>query len=183
MLRTSSHCPEKSFRNRVERSSAGCWRTCCARTSGQHPADLLRQDVRLAQLLALSQLQEIVVRDALPQEEGQPRRELQIAQAVDAARRIRAIFLDAQHELRRGEQRLEGAGDARVEGPAGAPLGIDRHQLVDVGFGAVAAIGAPRQVEQDPPRARVFLPGVRGLTGENLPPHRCVWRRAGIERP
>src|SRR5207248_3335003 len=80
----------------------------------EHPADLLHEDLRVAQLPPLGNLEELVVWNALPQEEGQARGQFEIAQSMDRGARSR-ILLNPQHELRRREQRFERALDASIE--------------------------------------------------------------------
>ena len=68
---------------------------------GEHPVDLLLEDGRILQPAARGEVDQLVVGHAPPQEERQPRRQLEIAQLVDRARlRVGRIALDAQEELR-----------------------------------------------------------------------------------
>ena len=54
---------------------------------GEHPLDLLLEHAGLMQRLLLRDVQQLVVRDAAPQEERQPRRQLQIVDAIGRIRR------------------------------------------------------------------------------------------------
>ena len=53
---------------------------------GQHPAHLRRVHARVAQPALLRQAQQLVVRNAAPEEERQPRRQLQVAEPVGGVR-------------------------------------------------------------------------------------------------
>ena len=77
-------------------------RTCASRTAGSFS------------LPCSATLQQLVVRNAAPEEERQPRRELEVADAIGRAGRRRSrIALDAEDELRRRENPLERRFDAR----------------------------------------------------------------------
>ena len=67
---------------------------------GQHPPHLLRQDIRIPEHAPLGQIEPLIVRDAAPQEERQPRRQLQVVEAIGLVRldAVR-ILLDAEEEL------------------------------------------------------------------------------------
>ena len=81
----------------------------------------------------LGEVEQLVVRNAAPQEERQPRRELDVAQPMDGAGRdVRRILLDAEQEVRDRQHALERALDAAVEAAAGASLVVERQQRVDV---------------------------------------------------
>ena len=63
---------------------------------GQHTARLLRQNLRIMQLVLLRQPQQFFVGNAAPQEEGKPGSQLDIADRVDAARRrARRLLLES----------------------------------------------------------------------------------------
>src|SRR6185295_15703727 len=67
---------------------------------GQHAAGLPRQLPGLTEAAALREVEQLVVRDAAPEEKGQARGELEVAQAVGGLRRqSRRITLDAEEEL------------------------------------------------------------------------------------
>ena len=104
-------------------------------------------------------LEQIVVRNAAPQEERQPRRQREIRQAVrGAGSDARRIGLDAQQELRTGEDAAQRHVDAAVEG-AGllAPAREEVEQHLQIGGAHVAAVGAPRKRLENLPRARCFV--------------------------
>ena len=74
-----------------------CRRTCCSSTAG------------LRSRAAAGQVEQLVVGNAAPQEERQPRRQLDVADAdrPRRARRVGRIALDAEHELRAREDALQ----------------------------------------------------------------------------
>ena len=84
-LRSCSHWPAKFAVSASDRGSASIRRTCCV------------EHARLTQPAARREIEQLVVRDAAPQEERQPRRELEIADAIG---RCRAWRMPAR--LRRG---------------------------------------------------------------------------------
>ena len=146
MLRTWSHCPTKSFMNRVARRSASMRFTCCV------------EHRRILQLALRREVEQLVVGNAPPQEERQPRRQLEIAQPVDVAGLgAGRLALDAEQELRRRQQRFERALDAGVEVALAPAFAVDGQQRLDVGVGDRPAVGAPRQRGDDPARARLLV--------------------------
>ena len=124
---------------------------------GQHPAHLPLQLAGAAQLAALGRGQQRLVGDAAPQKEGQARGQLPVAEAVGGARpRVRRIELEAEEELRAGQQPPQRGLDARLE-PAARPTGlVEADELPHVGVRRQAAVGAPRQRREDPLRTGGF---------------------------
>src|SRR5687768_16766313 len=151
---------------------------------GKHARHLALQGCRVAQAALARKLEQLVVRNAAPQEERQARRELEIADAVDAAgRNVRRLFLDAVDEARRDEHAGQRDLNAGLEVPRRAPLPVKRHQRVEVRAGHGAAVRAPRDRRQDVLRARLFFRRGRGPADEDAT---TAWRVAGtgwIERP
>ena len=78
----------------------------------QHPPHLLLEHRRLAQLALRGERQQLVVRNAAPQEERQPRRQLEIG---DARRRRRRRGLGAEQELRVRQDQAQAVLDAGFE--------------------------------------------------------------------
>src|SRR5205814_3710390 len=82
----------------------------------EHAAHLLFEHRRLAQSTASCKIQQRIVRDAAPQEEREPRRELVIADRVYRARRHGGrLVLDAHHEFGARENPMQRALDAGLE--------------------------------------------------------------------
>ena len=160
----------------------------------QQAAHLRFENARLAQRAGLRRREQLVVRDAAPEEERQPRRELQIRDAVRRPRgRFSRIDLDAEEELGVDEDGAERELDAALEAsprPAGV---VEPHQRVDVVAPYRPPERAPRQRRKDVGRARRLRLGGRidGRAGEDalatrrcgsgVPGRRGV--RTGVERP
>ena len=99
----------------------------------QHPANLPFEHRRIAQPAAGRKVQQVVVRNAAPQEEGEPRRQFDIADAVDGTRcGLGRVLLRAKQELGRGQQRLYGLLNAGLEVAAFSAGAVELHQRLDV---------------------------------------------------
>jgi hypothetical protein len=111
ILRSRSHCPAKFVARLNERRSASILRACFSSSPG------------LTQLAPNGCVEQLIVRDAAPQEKRQSRRQFEIADPVDAARRycLRVAF-HAEQELRIGEHGGERPGDSGVKSPSARPL-------------------------------------------------------------
>src|SRR5262249_8598413 len=82
----------------------------------QHAPHLLRQHGGIFQLALLRQSEELVVRDAAPQEERETGSQFDIADAVNTARGAALwIVLDAEEKIRRDQHRANRFLDAVVE--------------------------------------------------------------------
>ena len=79
----------------------------------EHSPHLMLQHRGIAQPRALGEIEELRVGNGAPQEERQPRRELEVADAMRRA--ARGIALDAKQELGRHEHRLDRGLDAVLE--------------------------------------------------------------------
>ena len=100
-LATLSHWNAKSSLSDLARGSASMRLTCAASTSG------------FAQSCFCGELQQLLVRQAAPQEEGQTRRQLQVAQRR-APRRVACRF-GAIEEMRARQDRAERVAHAALE--------------------------------------------------------------------
>ena len=144
--------------------------TCLSRDT---PQLVLRRDV-----------DQLVVRQAPPEEEREPRGELEIAQAIGGgARGAGRLALDAQQELGRRQQCLDRPFDARLEVAGRASFLVDRDQRLDVGIGHRAAIRALRERAEDLSRTGLFLARGRRMAGEDALAARRRLRRLPVERP
>ena len=125
---------------------------------GQHALHLGLEHPRLPERAAGRDVEQLVVRDRAPQEERQPRGELQVADRVDAVRReIRRIALDAEQELRRDEQARQRFLNPPLEAALVVPGTVEPEQRVHVRIGDRPAIGPPGEGSQDFLRARLFV--------------------------
>ena len=125
---------------------------------GQHSGDLAGQHVRLPELAPLGQSEELVVRDAAPEKEGQPRCQVDVREAVHrAGRRVLRGERRPEEEAGRDEHAAERHLDPVFE-PC-AVTAADREQLeqrVDIGRGDGAPVGAAGEPGQDSARARLL---------------------------
>ena len=110
------------------------------------------------QLSLRSRVQQLVVRDAAPEKEGQTRRQLDVVDPERASGRdVGRFALDAEEELRADEQPLECAFDSGVEAALAASFLIERQQILDVRLGRRPPICAAGQREQNLFRAPIVL--------------------------
>ena len=83
---------------------------------GEHPPDLGRQHAGRAETAGRGQVQQRLIGDAAPEEERQPRRELDVADAAGGARaQAGRVALDPVEERRAGQHAREARADAGVE--------------------------------------------------------------------
>src|SRR5206468_3328889 len=100
---------------------------------GEHPSHLAVEDLRLPELALRRQVQKLVVGNAAPQKERQPRGQLDVADRIrDASRDVARIALDAEQEGWADEQTLQADFNATLEAPFGASVFIERHQRLEV---------------------------------------------------
>ena len=94
----------------------------CGPLIGQHPPHLTVERRRPVQRAAGRRVEQLVVRNAAPEEERQPRGEVEVGHAIGSARReSRRIALGAEDELRAGEHTPQRQIDAAVEAAAVLP--------------------------------------------------------------
>ena len=109
-LRSCSHCPVKL----LDQGIGALVRDHAAHLRGQH--------ARLAQPAGRGQVQQLLVRDAAPEEERQARGELQVADRVRRARPDAGrIAFDAIQERRARQDPRDAGADAGVEVAAVLP--------------------------------------------------------------
>ena len=141
---------------------------------GQHPADLAVEYGRVAQPARRCRVQQLLVGNAAPQEERQPRGELQIGDPVgrlgsDTGR----VLLDAEKEIRADQNPLQRQLDAGLESTAVPPRLVEPDQRLHIRLGDGAAEGAPGDSGDDPPCTMQLpfrrLAGGRAA-GEDAPP-------------
>src|SRR5688572_22879996 len=122
----------------------------------EHALDLRGKYTRSAQRAALRDFQQLVIRARAPEEERQPRGQIEIGDAVVLAgtRGGRRLFKTEQ-ETRAGENRLHRHADTRLEISAVlAALLIELVEAVEIRRGERAAIGLRAQLADDLRRAR-----------------------------
>ena len=135
---------------------------------GQHAADLPFEHLGLAQLAALGQVEQLVVRDAAPEEERQAGGELDVGDAVGRVRRDAGrVRLDAEEELRVHQHRAQGHLDPRVEVPSGAGLPVQLHRLLEVRVGDRPPVGPAHERGEDVPGTRFLFARFLRLADED----------------
>ena len=124
---------------------------------GQHPPHFPFEDRRTSELFAFGQVEQPLVGHAAPQEERQPRSDLEIAQAVRRPRG-RSIAIDAQQEVRVNEHALERQLNAGIEALAVPSSAIEEvEQSIQVRLRHRPAIRATRHLRQDGRRAGALI--------------------------
>ena len=102
------------------------------------------------QLVLNRKIQKFVVRDAAPKEKRKPRREFQIADSIDGARRnIGRLALEAEDKSWIDEHAGQSLLDAGIEigiVPSGL---IKAHQRLEIGVGERTPVGPPPKRGQD----------------------------------
>ena len=140
----------------------------CPRPSiGEHAPHLRLQHLRLAEPLRRRQLEQLVVRDAAPEEERQARRQGEVVDAVQRVRRRAGwIALDSEQELRADEQPFDCPLNAGIESLRATGL-VKRQQPGDVVVRRGTTVGAAGEAGEDASRARGFIRGTRRFTRED----------------
>src|SRR5688572_5944359 len=128
---------------------------------GDHAPYLRSQHARLTELPGDREIHQRLIGNAAPQEERQPRCQLDVVDRMRSARLYACgILFDAIEERRAGENSRQPGANAGVEVALGvARLRVELHRRRDV-FGVYRpAIRAARQVGEDPLRTGRFIRG------------------------
>ena len=153
---------------------------------GQHPAHLPPELSGVGQRAARRRVEQLVVGHAAPEEERQPRRQLEVGDAVVAAGRgrgVRRIGLDPEQELGAHQQLLQRALDAGLEAAGLAPRRVGDAQDPEVGVVDRPAPRPPGQGRENGVGAGRLLVGVRGPAHEEALAGRGVAGARRVERP
>ena len=128
---------------------------------GQHAAHLLLEHRGVLEAPVHRGIEQLVVGNAAPQEERQPRRQLEIVDAIGAglARCPRSLgggglALDAEQERRARQHRAQRHLDAVLEAAVGAPLLVEAEKRLHLGGRRRTPIRAARQRGENRLRAR-----------------------------
>jgi hypothetical protein len=124
---------------------------------GEHARDLLLQYLRIAEAPLCSDVEQLIVWDAAPQEERQPRGEIGVADAIGLTDSQRGRFVfRAVHESWRDENARQCLLDAGVEvGRLAAGL-IEVHERRELGCAHRPSVRAARERREDRSRTSVF---------------------------
>src|SRR5262249_16779599 len=136
----------------------------------QEPPHLALEHLGSSQFPAAGEIQELIVRNAAPQKEREPRCQLQVTDTIDTLLRrgLPGIALEAEQEFRMHEQPAEGHFNAKLES-VGTPFVIERQQDSQVALRYRAPIGALRQGRENRRGAAAFTGGACWITSENPP--------------
>ena len=149
----------------------------------QHAPGLLREHRRVPQAALPGQREELVVRDAAPQEEGEPRGQRPVVQLVRRGRPdVPRVGLQPEQERRTDQHARQRALDAAVEAAAAAPVLVEVHQDAQLGVGGRPPEGPPRQRRHDPPRAGRLVAAAGRAADEDAVAARGAVRQRRIER-
>ncbi len=112
----------------------------------EHAAHLPFEHERFVQLSGNRHVQQLIVRDAAPEEKGQARRELEIADAIwRIGRNPWRIGLDAKEEIRTHQHARHGHLDAGFEPALDAALLIESHRPAQITLGDRTTVRALQQ--------------------------------------
>ena len=138
---------------------------------GQHPLHLRLKHRRRVQRLGARRGQQTIVGNRAPQEEREPRGEFEIVYLiVGASRRGRGLLLEAEHEVRTGQHRLQAEPHAffeRVVTAVFRALIIELHQARLVIRGERTTIGPRAKAREDLLGTGALQRGGRGRTAED----------------
>ena len=148
---------------------------------GEHPADLRLEPLVLHEFAPLRRLEERLVRDRAPEEEGEAGCDLEAAQgeALPGDRPFGDVVY-AKEERRVAQEELEGELDPRIEASSlpDPPVVEGEERLHLPGRGA-SAVGAARHPREDLRRTRDRLGPLARVAGEDPLPARGVLRDPG----
>ena len=149
----------------------------------EHPQDLALEHRRILQPALRGERDESVVGRRAPEEERQPRREVEIADAVQLpVLDVRRLGLDPVDETRIGEHAREHHFHAVLEVAVLATRVVERHQRLGFRSGDRTPERPACHGRHDLPRARQFLRGSRWMAGEDPLAARRLLRRRCVER-
>ena len=138
---------------------------------GQHAPHLRFQGFVAAQRTFPRQRHELVVGRRPPEEEGQPRGQVDIVDSerlarLDAGRRL----LHAEHEVRARQDGRQGGADARLEAALVLAGAVEGHERGHVALEQRPAVRLARQPGEDVAGAALAFPGRLGTTAEDALP-------------
>ncbi len=154
-----------------------------ARVSQHLPRDLIQTRRRGQQTLA-GRGQQCLVRRRAPQEEGQARRQLVVANAVGLAR-LHAVGLplEAEDEVWAREQRLKRGAHAAFEATRDAADVVELHHRVHFAVGQRTPVRRRAQAGDDGARAGFFVGLTGGPAGKHLAATRRLREPGHFQRP
>src|SRR5262249_45553062 len=150
----------------------------------QHAPDLLLEHGRLMQLSSNGRSQKVVVRNAAPQEERQPRCQINVAEFEDGpSRRIRRLPLDTKEKVRRCKDTLEAALNTGIESSIRSTFFVEIQQRLCLRFRDRTPISPASQCREYLPCTSLFRRRSRGPAAENpAAARRVVIHADGVKR-
>ena len=154
----------------------------------KHSPHLLLQHVGVFQFSLSGCVDQFVIGKIAPQEEGQARRQLEIANPIGFARfGAGRRGLGAENKFRMRKNELQRLLDAVLKVAGLAADVIEIHQRIDVGFGERPAVSLARHGAENRARASQFFGfgarRVRRRAGQDLSAAgRVLWKHA-VDRP
>ncbi len=141
---------------------------------GQHPLHLSLERGGIPELAALRRREQHIVRDAAPQEEGEPRGDVEIRQRVDrAGLQIGRLGFEPEDERRAAQHEPQRELDAAFEVAVPPLVVVEREQPVELGCVEGPAISEAAEPRQDRAGARALLGGCPWTAAEDS---RAAWR-------
>ena len=138
---------------------------------GEHPLHLLLERCGLRQLAALGGVEQPVVWNAVPQEEGQARGELEIRQSIRGRPGSFGpgnVPMHAQQEIRIDEHALECELNSRIEAAAfPSPIVEKWQERLHICGCRRASVGQARDLREDLRRALTFVGHSTWFADEN----------------
>ena len=130
---------------------------------GQHAPHLALEHRRFAEIAPRGGIQQLLVGNAAPEEEGETRRQFEIADAIrSACRPAGRLPFDAEQELGARQDRGQTHLDARLESVAGSRRAVQLERCLQIDIRDGPPIRPPHQRRQDPLGATVFFFLIRG---------------------
>src|SRR5690606_18013417 len=150
----------------------------------EHALDLRLEHGVVAELAADREAEQLFVRDRVPEEERKLRRERDIVEAINLARRdaVRRR-LDAIEEMRAREHARQRAAYALLEARELVPFVVVREEIDEVALRERPPVGERAEARQDLLGAGTRLDALVRMAAEDPRPARRLAEAARIERP
>ena len=136
------------------------------------------------QLLALRGGNQFLVGRLAPEEERQPRGEVDVGDAIGAARaRVGRRLLETEDEIGARQDRFERGAHAGLEAVLGRFAFVERHDAIDLGGAERPSVGLAAEPRDDLARARALIRRRGRTAAEDFLPARRHRDAGGLVRP
>src|SRR5207247_5346097 len=147
---------------------------------GEEPAHLLLQHLRMPQLASDRDVEQFVVRNAAPDEEGQARGQLDVAEPIrDGGRGLWRILFDSEQEVDRDQNPSKRRLDAALEAALSPSRVIEREKRLNLVVAQRPAVCTASEPLENARRAGLLFGRPLRRAHENPAP---AWRVAGTSR-